>query len=807
MLDLPPDQCLNVASATVMAASQALPHTSGLAIPVLSFLNERFHSREDLSQAESMASELEAQCADLDRQLIELNSRLGASLVAYSSFSDGLHSQFGAINTKLTGLRLLTDDSDPKSDGGGKKILGGELPQLAKEVARVETVRAYAETALKLDSMIGDVEEAVSSAMSKNIKKYSSAQVSEEARKLAIKKLGVIEDVINEVTKGRPQWTCLVSAVDHRVDRALAILRPQAVADHRTLLSSLGWPPALFALTSSDTDIAKSPSVPNPLFTMQGDHKLQYCENFLSLCNLQQLQSRRKYRQLHDGHREVALQQPLWAIEELVNPISLSSEHHFAMWTNKPEFIFALVYKVTRDYVDAMDELLQPLVDEANLVGYSCREEWVASMISSLCTYLSKEVFPIYVSQLKEEDLSGVKSQARMSWLHLIDLMISFDKRIKSLIANSGITFSLEEKNQLKLSSLSVFCDRLDWLELWAEVELNDNLDQLKSETSDERSWTNKIQGAVLMSSSEDYQSPAISDCYLRRISAVIDRSRFLPVVSLRSKFLRLVGAPMVQKFLDCLLFRCQEAEGLTALTDDAALIKVANCVNASRYFESVIKEWCEDVFFVEMGQDQPDELGDSSLEGLEGAIFDQEIKKVEEFRTEWAKKISVVILRGFDALARDYLKNRRQWQDQNEEDLSLSKTLVGALDYLQGKTSIIQKNLNGIDFVGVWRTLADGIDELMFTGILMGNLKFYNSSFKRFRHDTEVLFGIFGSWCLRPEGFFPRISEGLKLLGMDEKQLKVALTEGKKGLRHQGIRHLNVAQAEKIAKNRVFTS
>lgn len=630
----------------------------------------------------------------------------------------------------------------------------------------------------------------------------------QELRKRAIQKLGVIEDVVNEVTKVRPQWVGLVSAVDHRVDRALAILRPHAVADHRALLSSLGWPPPLSALTSSDTDTVKSALTPNPLCTMQGDLKLQYCENFLSLCHLQQLQSRRKFRQLEDRYREVALRQPLWAIEELVNPISLSSERHFAKWTNRPEFIFALVYKVTRDYVDSMDDLLQPLVDEANLVGYSCREEWIALMISSLCTYLAKDIFPIYVSQLEEDNISGVKSQARTSWLHLVDLMVSFDKRIKSLIANSGISFLLvEEKNQQKLSSLSVFCDRPDWLELWAEIELNDSLDKLKSETEDERNWTKKIQGAVLMSGSEDYQSPAISDCYLRCLSSVVDRSRFLPVISLRSNFLRLVGAPIVQKFLDCLLLRCQEAEGLTALTDDTALVKVANCVNASRYFESVVKEWCEDVFFVEMGLDQTHELGDSFLEEPGGAIFYQEIKKVEEFRAEWTGKISVVILRGFDALARDYMKNRKQWQEMDDEGLSVSKTLVGALDYLQGKMSTIQKNLNGIDFVSVWRTLADGIDGLIATGLLLGNLKFYNSSVERFRHDMEVLFGIFGSWCLRPEGFFPRISEGLRLLSMDEKQIKVSLTEGQKGLKQQGIRQLNIAQAEKIAKNRVFTS
>ncbi|XP_031373491.1 RINT1-like protein MAG2 isoform X1 [Punica granatum] len=798
----------------MVATSLPLPPASDLAALAVSFLNERFQSKEDLSRTASLVSELDTQCVDLDRQLIELNSRLGASLVAYSSFSDGIHGRIGAIIAKLDELGSLTGDSDPKSDGRGKKILGEELPALAKEVARVETVRAYAETTLKLDSLIGDVEEAVSSTFSKTLRKQSSAQASEalnllqEAGRQAIQTLGKIEDAVTEVTKARPQWTHLVSAVDHRVDRALAILRPQAIADHRALLSSLGWPPPLSALSSSGPDASKPSSAPNPLFTMQGDLKLQYCENFLSLCRLQKLQSRRKSRQLEGEYREIALRQPLWAIEELVNPISLASERHFSKWTDRPEFIFALVYKITRDYVDSLVELLQPLVDEANLVGYSCREEWIGSMISSLCTYLAKEIFPIYVSQLEEESISGVKSQARTLWLHLVDLMMSFDKRIKSLVANSGISFSLiEERNLQKLSSLSVFCDRPDWLELWAGIELNDTLDKLKTETEGERIWTKKVQGAVLMSGSEDYRSPAISDCYLRSLSSVIDRCRSLPLVSFRSKFLRLVGAPTIQKFLDCLLLRCQEAEGLTALTDGAALIKVANCVNASRYFESVLKEWCEDIFFIEMGSEQSDEPGGSFLEEPGRGILDQEIKKVEEFRTGWTEKISVVVLRGFDALARDYMKNRRQWQEKGEEGWSVSKSFVGALDHLQVKMSIIQESLNRIDFVCVWRNLADGMDRTLFVGVLLGNMKFHNSGVKRFSHDMEVLFGVFGSWCLRPEGFFPKISEGLKLLRMDEKQLKDSLAGGREALKEHGIRQLSVAEAEKIAKNRVFAS
>merc|ERR1712172_298542 len=109
----------------------------------------------------------------------------------------------------------------------------------------------------------------------------------------------------------------------------------------------------------------------------------------------------------------------------------------------------------------------------------------------------------------------------------------------------------------------------------------------------------------------------------------------------------------MIRKFLDCILLRCQEAEGLTALADDVAMSKVANSINAARYFESVLKEWCEDIFFLELGLGQGDqprisisENNDSEgpIKGSARGIFDEEIGKLEEFRAAWVEKISVVI-------------------------------------------------------------------------------------------------------------------------------------------------------------------
>ncbi|KAF6175900.1 hypothetical protein GIB67_003388 [Kingdonia uniflora] len=775
--------------------SNSFPPIFHLSPPLISYLNQTL---SQTTNATDLVSELQQQCSDLDQTLIDLNRKLEQTIITYS-----LHS--GKIGGLFDGIKLKLEDIRASSCVSGGGFIGEELPVLAKEVARVETVRVYAETALKLDTFVGDIEDAVSSTMSGKLRKLPSGANSEETRLLAIESLKSAEDALASVTKSRPQWTHLVSAVDHRVDRALAVLRPQAIADHRTLLVSLGWPPPLSNLSSTNVNMGKSSDVLNPLFTMQGDLKKQYCENFLALCNLQELQRHRKSRQLKGYNREVALRQPLWAVEELVNPISLGCQRHFSKWIEKPDLIFALIYKITRDFIDSMDELLQPLVDRARLAGYSCREEWISGMVTSLAMYLAKEVFPIYVGQLAVDKTTGVPSHVKVSWLHLVDLMLSFDKKIQSLIAQSGVLIAVrDDENFQRLSSISIFCDRPDWLELWAEIEFSDTFDKLKPVMGEERSWKARVEGASHVSGSEDYNSPPVTSAVLQRLSLVVDRCKPLPSISLRARFIRLGGAPLIREFLNFLLHRCQEAEGMTALADDDALIKVTNSINGARYCESVLREWCEDVFFLEMGLDQDYESEIGAAEN--SVIFDEEIVKLEEFRMEWVEKLSTVVLRGFDARCRDYIKNRKQWQEKEEKNWTVSKSFVGALDYLQEKTSKLKESLNEIDFVIVWRSLATGVDRLVSNGVLLSSAKFHDSGVERFVSDVEVLFGVFRAWCLRPEGFFPRVSEGLKLLKTGKDEAKRGNEEGKeRWLKECGIRHLSLIEAEKIIKNRVF--
>ncbi|XP_073146993.1 RINT1-like protein MAG2 isoform X2 [Henckelia pumila] len=221
--------------------------------------NSNLNSREHLDGAPLLLSELQTRCDDLDRVLSDLALQLRSNLTRHSDHSNRVGSLFENVHAQLQ--ELCSSSTRSSSDGGSRRGMVEELQALAKEVARVETVRNYAETALKLDMLVGDIEDVVSSSMNRTLRKHSSTKNSEDMRSVALRHLKSTEDLLSSISKTHPEWNRLVSVVDHRIDRALAILRPQAIVDHRALLASLGWPPPLSTLSSSTLGIAETEEV------------------------------------------------------------------------------------------------------------------------------------------------------------------------------------------------------------------------------------------------------------------------------------------------------------------------------------------------------------------------------------------------------------------------------------------------------------------------------------------------------------------------------------------------------------------
>ncbi|XP_057954360.1 RINT1-like protein MAG2L isoform X2 [Malania oleifera] len=813
--------------ASMEAPSIVLPGHRELSPALLLSLEEHFRTFQDLSGAPDLASELIKSCSDLEADLTLLRRKLISLSVSWISRSFAAKSTLREMTLSLQNLSLYS--SRCMINKKIRKMLGEDLPRLGKEVQRIDTIRHYAETTLQLEALVGDLEDAAISVINQHAGNMLSASSSNpsidfgpkhEKVLQALKIVNDIEDVLVRVANFQSQWCHLIKSVDARVEKSLAVLRPQVLVDHRLLLASLGWPPKL--VTSKEISVTQG--LPNPLLLMQGEKRKCYSLSFQTLCALQHVQLRREERQSDLLGQKEEQKIGLWAIDELVSPIASRTEHHFSKWADQPEFIFALAYKITQDFITGVDDVLQPLIDRARL-NFSAKEAWVSAMVQVLSGFLEKNVFTVLADRYKEKSM---KSDVIPSWLHLIDLIVDFDRKLHSLVSSE--TYLLPESGgefSRGISVLSIFCGRRDWLKIWTKIELKNAWKKLKVELAGERAWLTDGQRVelhidteteeFLLSSREDYKAPLIAESALKIAWGMVARCQTLPSIAAQIQFIRSTAARFLWYFFKVLLLRGKKIEFHPVNSDDDdILVRICGLINAARYCESKLQEWSDDVNFLELRVAENDLdvcVKDSKHDSY---FFSEEINSLAELETNWLIELISHLLHQFDILSLKYFQSMECFQQAKEEsaaatDMAVSIDFVEALDALRSGLCAIKKNLNPKDFLDLWRSVADGLDHFVLSSVLASEIKFSDQGVGQFRADIQALFCIFRSFCARPEAFFPCIRDSLKLLEMSKEEanhLQVVLSNDEniiKCLRFSGISCICFDQVQRIWRKRKF--
>ncbi|KAL2622592.1 hypothetical protein R1flu_002797 [Riccia fluitans] len=831
----------------------SLPSKDAISPFLCDLLNGTFKTVEDLSSTPSLVArlltELDNEKENFRKAQAEVLVTAARSLSQFGLLSKSLRNVNAKLeNVRATRVPLFFGDKKHSGDGvssmrnsswkenesadverifksGREEVVFSrermveELEALAIEVARVEKVRVYAESALKLEQLVGDLEAAVTS-ISASV--HSSAQSGASLLKLtrAVKTMQTTETAVARIANAH--WDRLVSSVDLRVDRVAAILRPAVVAVHRNILSSIEWPPPFTA--------GGGEKLPNPLLEMQDVQERQYVESFMALTILQTVQQSRRerqlnqYKQLNDETarerriRARSIRAPLWAMDELVSPVAAKAEPFLIKWTTKPELAFALAFRLGQEFVDVIDDFLQPLIDKANLAGYSAREEWIFSLVNMMSLFLQTHVLPGLANDLQDDGEAG--SVATALWLHIVDQTLAFDTRMKSLAirvlglfgGGSMDEAQVEDLDNLSgpvVLSISAIADRDEWLELWAKVELEDVLSKLKVELQSDAAWTTKLkadtflglvqdgsQGSVsglLGATVEDFRAPVGAHVVLSSMSAITDRCRSLLELRQQYVFVKTGVIPIAHEYLEELLRRCQELEAVTALADDSSIVTVATCLNAGRYCEYTLQEWGEDIFFLDLFQyRQEEELHEIAGEAVDGSIFDEEIVEFKKFRQEWLTKLVSSITRGFEARSREFIRNKKKWSEPDRgtqgpglhlapkdtakdlmddyfvnmlKEFDVSSNLVDSLAVLQSQLSAMNGALDYVNFLEFWRSLAGELDQLLVNSIILGGAKFSEYGGWQLAADVRALFLLFKPYCVRPSGFFKSLHDAVILL------------------------------------------
>ncbi|XP_057482985.1 RINT1-like protein MAG2L [Actinidia eriantha] len=793
--------------------------------------NHRHHFTLLHDRACDLAEGLTAECAESDAHLLHLQQNLPKLLISWISRS---------IAAKTALHSLTRNRTSPFGIGSMKiqRILSEDLPQLARELKRIDDIRSYADTTLQLEAMVGDLEDAVLSFLNSKTGKALAANCSDplvlighgsrqEKFFQAVRSMNDIEELLISPVKFQPQWCHLMKSVDSRVNKILTVLRPQFLADHRALLSSLGWPPKVLTSTIG----GKISALPNPLLLMQEDKKKAYSASFQALCALQHLQARREKRQLDLLGQKKKLSTGLWAIDELVSPIASRIEHHFSKWADQPEFVFALVYKVTRDFIGGVDDVLQPLIDRAKLVSFSAKEAWVSAMVHTLSEFLAERVFPVLSERYNEK-----KSRLEVisSWLHLIDLMVNFDKQILSLLSSESYLFLGDSKSLVGSSRalyvFSLFSDRPDYLKIWAKIELKEGKRKLKAELRHERAWlvSTKLVGSIVditneqfvLYTREDHKAPLIAESALKLAWEMIERCRTLPDILARILFIRSTAAKLLWYFFHLLLLQYKSTKLLATDCDNDSLPTLCGVINAARYCEYKLQQWSDDVNFLEMRIAENDTSTCVKVDANDDFyFFGGEIKSLADLEMNLIMEIISGLLYHFERLTHEYVQNEKRFEQEGDDvgvigasegtDFLVSVDFIEALDTLRNRLCVIYGSLNPKDFSDLWRSVADGLDRFISASIFMSDYRFSEKGISQLGADMRALFHVFKPFCDRPEAFFPRIRNSLKLLEMDRQDLgrlqfvSSNSSDRTRCLHFCGITQLSFDQADKILRNR----
>ncbi|KAL3691452.1 hypothetical protein R1sor_005103 [Riccia sorocarpa] len=849
-------------------AVTSLPDKDAISPFLCDLLNGTFKTVEDLSSTPTLVTrllaELDTEKEKFRKAQTEVLVTAASSLSRFGLLTKSLRNVNAKIeNVRASSVPLFSSEKKRSGNGGGKesssssssrnkkesakleKIFNSgleetvssrhrmveELGALAIEVARVEKVRVYAESALKLEQLVGDLEAAVANI---SVSVPSSAQTGGSLLKLthAVKTMQTTEAAVAKIANAH--WDRLVSSVDVRVDRVAAILRPAVVAAQRSILSSIKWPPPFTA--------GGGEKLPNPLLEMQEVQERQYVESFMALTILQAVQQARRERQLNrykqlneetESERRIrarSIRAPLWAMDELVSPLAAKAEPFLIKWTTKPELAFALALRLGQEFVDVIDDFLQPLIDKANLAGYSAREEWIFSLVNMMSLFLQTHVLPGLANDLQDDGGAGSVAAALM--LHIVDQALAFDTRMKSLAARALGLFGggsvddsqVEDLDNLSgpvVLSVSAIADREEWLELWARVELEDVLSKLRVELQSDAAWTTKArsekslglvqdvsQGAavsgLLGATVQDFRAPAGAYVVLSSMSAIADRCRSLLEPSQQYVFVKTGVIPIANEYHEELLRRCQELEAVTALADESSIVTVATCLNAARYCQYTLQEWGEDIFFLELFQSREEEaLHDAVEEAVDGAIFSDEVAAFQKFRQEWLSKLVSSVTRGFEARSREYTRNKKKWSEPGRgikgsdlhakpedtakdlmddyfihrlKEFDVSSSLVNTLAVLQSQLSALNAALDYVNFLEFWRSLAGGLDQLLVNSVILSGAKFSEHGGWQVAADVQALFMLFKPYCVRPSGFFKSLHDAVILLTLPSENALVLL-------------------------------
>uniref|UniRef100_A0A6Q2XCT6 RAD50-interacting protein 1 n=1 Tax=Esox lucius TaxID=8010 RepID=A0A6Q2XCT6_ESOLU len=434
-------------------------------------------------------------------------------------------------------------------------------------------------------------------------------------------------------------------------------------------------------------------------------------------------------------------------IQIMLLPLSKRFRYHFTgnrqtNTLNKPEWYLTQILMWMGNSSKFMEEKIQPILDR-NGANVSAKVELCRGLLT-----LAQEKLALDASRLLYDDAL---------FCHLVDEILQFERELRCTHSYpSGLPGALDVLLQEAV------------LQKWVAVERKMAVEKVDAMLSAEGAWNSQYRD---ISDMDELKTPDCAETFMTLVLVITDRYRGLPCPRAQLSFLALQ-----RELVDD--FRIRLTQVMKEESRNPLGPKYCAILNAVYYISTVLGDWGDNVFFLQLQQSAV-ALGEEELLGplgvtetgrlasLEGSVFEGLLGLLERLGGDMLGRLLEAVIRDVREKAQAYSKDR--WlslpSQCDQATMSLSSSACPLMLCVRDQLLQLQQMLCQPLFQTAWQGLAERLDLFLYQDVILYN-HFNEGGAAQLQFDmTRNLFPLFGHYCKRPENFFKHVKEACIIL------------------------------------------
>lgn len=733
-------------------------------IRVEDYLNDKLQTTTDLANIDTLLEDVKAQQTLLQQQLEEAKATLDERTRASVAHSNNLHQRVRQFKSQQNDVdrRLMIVTRSETSDDAVQKF-DDSMASLRK----LDVAKEYMGLLTEVESLSTEARSNFKSSPQNALQPY-----------LRLQNLATALKAAQPAAEGAAPHL-----IDH-VDRTT-----------RTL-----WKQMKDAFASEFEATLKEMQWPTKDLTLDGQLQQEWVDGVKKLLELQEPELKARDSQTTDSTKG---EEPLVLIplEVMVKPLGLRFKYHFegdrpTNMLDKPEYFLSHIIGLLNTYDEFFAIYLQPILREhfgkSNLALTSIYIDSISALITALLPMLRRKIFSLMPQISKQSQLLS----------HLIHELMSFDVSLRDEWNYDG-GHAIEGWEGLTWEVLV----KQGWFGRWLEVEKNFALSRYQNIIDSPESGEIDYDGVDPGATKPTYAAVRVNDL----LETITDRYRPLTSFSQKLRFLIDIQITIFDRFhsrfhdsLEAYLTRtssiARTVQGVSRETQAelqglGGLERLCRVYGSAEYLEKKMRDWSDDVFFLDLWDELQDRArrstgknlaGPMSVEDVAertsstvgsevdtGALFDETAGAYRRLRIRTEGVIQDMLIHSLRESFRPYGRIN-PWSSlsaDSSSSLSLTAELDATVQLLNDYLSFLSKVLAQAPLRRIVRQVALAMQTYLWDHVLM-RFTFSASGIAQFQRDVEVIWETMDRWLGDRQGEvgMRKLKEGLVLLGLPVK-------------------------------------